>query len=48
MNTPEGIIWFTPGLTSGYIAAVVYASCLDLYGSVEIQKNSVIPAKAGI
>jgi D-alanyl-D-alanine carboxypeptidase len=31
MNTPEGIVWFTSGLTSGYIAGVVYAPCLDLY-----------------
>jgi len=31
MNTPEGIIWFTPGLTSGYITGMVYAPCQNVY-----------------
>lgn len=41
MNTPEGIIWFTPGLTSGYIAGVVYAPCLDLYFTYSTNKAPV-------
>ena len=31
MNTPEGLVWFTPGLTPGYISMTVYAPCLDVY-----------------
>ena len=31
MNTPEGLIWFTPGLTTGYTSMIVYAPCLDVY-----------------
>ena len=33
MNTPEGLIWFTPGLTTGYTTMIVYAPCLDVYFS---------------
>lgn len=33
MNTPEGLIYFTPGLTSGYTSMVVYAPCLNVYFS---------------
>ena len=31
MNTPEGLVWFTPGLTPGYTSMIVYAPCLDVY-----------------
>ncbi len=31
MNTPEGLVWFTPGLTSGYTSMIVYAPCLNVY-----------------
>lgn len=31
MNTPEGLIWFTPGLTTGYTSMIIYAPCLDVY-----------------
>ena len=31
MNTPEGIIWFTPGLTPGYISMMVYVPRLDVF-----------------
>lgn len=31
MNTPEGLVWFTPGLTTGYTSMIVYAPCLDVY-----------------
>ncbi len=30
-KTPEGPIYFTPGLTSGYVSMMVYAPCLDTY-----------------
>lgn len=33
MNTPEGLIYFTPGLAPGYNSMVVYAPCLDVYFS---------------
>lgn len=33
MNTPEGLIWFTPGLTTGYTSMIAYAPCLDVYFS---------------
>lgn len=41
MNTPEGVIWFTPGLTSGYVAGVVYAPCLNLYFAYATNKAPV-------
>jgi D-alanyl-D-alanine carboxypeptidase len=31
MNTPEGLIWFTPGVTPGYTSMIVYAPCLNVY-----------------
>lgn len=31
MNTPEGLIWFTPGLTAGYVSMIVYAPCLNAF-----------------
>ena len=31
MNTAEGIIWFTPGLTPGYISMIAYSPCLQAY-----------------
>ncbi|KTD31871.1 MULTISPECIES: serine hydrolase [Legionella] len=31
MNTPEGLIFFVPGLAPGYTSMVVYAPCLDVY-----------------
>jgi D-alanyl-D-alanine carboxypeptidase len=31
MNTPEGLVWFTPGLTTGYTSMIAYAPCLDVY-----------------
>lgn len=33
MNTPQGLIYFTPGLTPGYTSMVVYAPCLNTYFS---------------
>ncbi|TAL64917.1 MAG: class A beta-lactamase-related serine hydrolase [Legionella sp.] len=33
MNTPEGLVWFTPGLTTGYTSMIVYVPCLDVYFS---------------
>ncbi|KTC89257.1 MULTISPECIES: serine hydrolase domain-containing protein [Legionella] len=33
MNTPEGLIYFTPGLTAGYTSMMVYAPCLNVYFS---------------
>ena len=33
MNTPEGLIYFTPGLTPGYTSMVAYAPCLNTYFS---------------
>lgn len=30
MNTPEGLIWFTPGLMPGYTTMIVYAPCLNI------------------
>ena len=33
MNTPEGLVWFTPGLTPGYTSMIAYAPCLDVYFS---------------
>jgi D-alanyl-D-alanine carboxypeptidase len=41
MNTPEGVIWFTPGLTSGYITGMVYAPCIDLYFAYSTNKAPV-------
>lgn len=31
MNTPEGLVWFTPGFASGYISMMAYAPCSDIY-----------------
>lgn len=31
MNTPEGLIWFTPGLTPGYVTGMIYAPCQRAY-----------------
>lgn len=41
MNTPEGMVWFTPGLTSGYISGMVYAPCLDLYFAYSTNKAPI-------
>lgn len=31
MNTPEGVVWFSPGSTAAYLSGMVYVPCLDLY-----------------
>jgi D-alanyl-D-alanine carboxypeptidase len=31
MNTPEGLIWFTPGIMPGYTAGMVYVPGLNVY-----------------
>ena len=41
MNTPEGLVWFTPGLTSGYITGMVYAPCQNIYFAYSTNKAPV-------
>ena len=41
MNTPEGMVWFTTGFTSGYISGMVYAPCTNLYFAYSINKAPV-------
>lgn len=31
MNTPKGIVYFTPGLTPGYTSIMVYSTCYNVY-----------------
>jgi len=41
MNTPGGIIWFTPGLTPGYMTAMVYAPCQNIFFAYSTNKALV-------
>ncbi|WP_150463908.1 serine hydrolase domain-containing protein [Francisella sp. XLW-1] len=38
MNTPYGIVFFTPGLTPGYTSMMFYAPCLNAYFAYSVNK----------
>lgn len=41
MNTPEGLIYFTPGLAPGYTSMMVYAPCLNVYFTYLASRGSM-------
>lgn len=41
LNTPEGFIYFTPGLTPGYTSIVGYDPCHDIYFSYSASRGSL-------
>lgn len=41
INTPEGLIWFTPGLMPGYTSMMVYVPCLNIYFSYSASKSDL-------
>ncbi|MEM9243681.1 MAG: serine hydrolase domain-containing protein [Pseudomonadota bacterium] len=40
-QTPEGMIYFTPGLTSGYVSMMVYVPGLDTYFAYSVSKAPI-------
>lgn len=41
-TTPNGPIYFTPGLTSGYVSMMVYAPCYDTYFAYSSSKAPIL------
>ncbi len=39
INTPSGMLYFTPGLTSGYVSLAFYSPCLGVVGAYTFNKE---------